>query len=75
MKITKTDYATLQAVIAPFDTPERRAQYKANGISAKRYRWDITYAAGLTPFICDVLYKYLNDDNIDTALRNIVAFE
>lgn len=38
----------------------------------KRLRWDCLYAAGLTPFICDNLYSYLNDDHIDTALKNII---
>ena len=40
-------------------------------LSPMRYRWDLTYAAGLTKWICDNLYSYLNDDHIDTALRKI----
>jgi len=46
-------------------------QYKDNGLTAMRFRWDLTYAAKLTPWICDNLYSYLNDNHIDTALRKI----
>ena len=37
----------------------------------KRHRWDALYAAGAGEWINDV-YKYANDDHIDTALRAIV---
>ena len=40
-------------------------------LSPMRYRWDLLHAAGLTKWICDNLYPYLNDDHIDTALRKI----
>lgn len=38
----------------------------------KRFRWDMLYAAVSSAWICENLYPYLNDDHIDTALRNIV---
>jgi hypothetical protein len=41
----------------------------------KRWRWDLLYAAkNFMPqhFVCDVLYKYLNNTHIDTALKKIV---
>ena len=39
----------------------------------KRLRWDLSYYAGLTPFICDTVYGAgLNDDHVDTALRSIM---
>lgn len=79
MKITADHFATLTAKVAPFDTPERRAEYAAKGLSDKRYRWDLTYLGGTganpestTRFICDTLYGYLSDTHIDTALRTIV---
>lgn len=72
MKIHGDHLAHLRATIEPLDTKERRAAYVAAGLSDKRYRWDLTYAAGLTPWICDTLYPYCNDDHIDTALRRIV---
>lgn len=37
----------------------------------KRSRWDLMYAANLTTFVCDTLYKYLDDTHIDTALKSI----
>lgn len=35
----------------------------------KRLRWDLLWSSGLTTWVCDTLYPYLNDDHIDTALR------
>jgi hypothetical protein len=70
MKITNEHLNTLAALIAPLDTPEKRAAYRAQNLTDKRYRWDLTYVA--TRFICDALYPYLDDTHIDTALRTIV---
>ena len=39
---------------------------------AQRYTsfmWSLTYTTGLTRFICDELYQYLDDTHIQTALR------
>lgn len=39
-----------------------------------RFRWDLLYGSKkFLPehFVCDVLYKYLNDTHIDTALKRI----
>jgi hypothetical protein len=41
-------------------------------LSLKRYQWDITYKAGLTAYICETLYKYLDDTHIQTALNRII---
>jgi hypothetical protein len=38
----------------------------------KRIRWDYCFGAGLSPWICDNLYIYLNDTHIDTALKSIM---
>ena len=39
----------------------------------KRIRWDIFYATkSLQKFTCDVLYDYLHDEHINTALKKIV---
>jgi hypothetical protein len=70
MKMTPEHYAYLEAAIRAVDTPELRA--KAKGWTPKRYRWNLTYIAKLSPWICSTLYKYLDDDHIDTALRRIV---
>lgn len=39
---------------------------------AMRLRWDASYRAGLTAWICREVYSYANDDHIDTALRKIL---
>jgi hypothetical protein len=43
----------------------------------KRVRWDALYALGRTNYLPDrftssVLYDYMNDDHIDTALRAVI---
>lgn len=72
MKIKPEHLQTLVDNLAPFDTDELRSQYKAQGLSDKRYRWDLTYLSNSTRFICDVLYEYMDDNHLDTALRKIV---
>jgi O-methyltransferase involved in polyketide biosynthesis len=72
MKIQASHYEHLAAAVAPLDTAKRRAAYVAADLSDMRYRWDLTYAAKLTPWMCSTLYPYLNDDHIDTALRRII---
>ena len=37
-----------------------------------RFRSDLMYGAGLSKWVSDNLYSYLNDKHIDTALRTIV---
>jgi hypothetical protein len=49
-------------------------EYTANGLSQKRYRWDMVKATRIlsennSEFLNE-LYHYLNDDHIDTALRH-----
>lgn len=48
-----------------------REHYSLNGLSETRMLFDTMYAAGLSGWICDNLYPYLNDDHIKTALRKI----
>lgn len=38
----------------------------------RRFCFDLLFGAGLTKFVCDELYPYLNDDHIYTALKAIV---
>ncbi len=72
MKIESTHLEFMQNAIADFDTPAAAALYKSKGLTPKRYRWDCLYKAGLSKWICDNLYSYMNDTHIDTALRNII---
>ena len=48
-----------------------KRKYKELGLSDERFRWDILNHAGLTKWVCDNLYPYLNDSHIDTALKRI----
>ena len=81
MKIKELHYRHLLEKLAPLDTLENREKYARRDFPRadrckdvnKRYRWDLWYQAGLSRFACDELYDYMNDDHIDTALRNIVA--
>lgn len=72
MKITPLHFDIMKTAIIEIDTPERRAQYFAQCTSLRAYQWYLVRAAGLLPFICDELYKYANDDHIQTALNRIV---
>jgi hypothetical protein len=51
---------------------EYAAQGRISGDPYKRHRWDAFYKAQLVPYACSVLYKYANDNHIDTALQVIV---
>jgi hypothetical protein len=70
MQSAHFDY--IAAKINTLDSPYLRGVYRNAGLSLKRYQWDVTYQAGLTTYICDTLYPYLNDDHIQTALNRII---
>ena len=78
MKIKPEHYAHMLEAMGRAQVAQptiTRAHYAANGIgkdTAKRHRWDLSYAAKLTPFMCEHIYPYANDTHIDTALRAIV---
>lgn len=72
MKIKPVHFETLSLAISSADTPERREAYRAAGLTTRRYQWDLVRIAGLMSWLCDNLYKYLNDDHIQTALNRIV---
>lgn len=80
IKIKKEHADHIRRAIAPLDTPERREQYRTGNFpnSEKvidlnmRYRWDLTHDAQLTLFLCRDVYRYANDNNVDTVLRSIV---
>ena len=74
MKITKEHYAILRTaceqVIA--NNPNMKREYEEQGLSDKRYRWDVWYMTeNMLTFTCNILYKYLDDNHVDTALRSI----
>lgn len=71
MKIKPEHYDTIREAVQTADAeyPSIRASYEAGEISAKRFRWDLLMAARMSPWVCDNIYPYANDDHIDTALR------
>ncbi|MGX9389612.1 hypothetical protein ACWX0O_01680 [Nitrobacteraceae bacterium UC4449_H16] len=78
MKLTQEHVAHMTAAIAKI--PEYKVaahrQFIVNEGKSKdvekRLRWDLSYYAGLTPWICEHVYSYANDDHVDTALRAIM---
>jgi len=38
----------------------------------KRLRWDALWASKITQWLSDTVYKYANDDHVDTALKQIM---
>jgi hypothetical protein len=71
MKITHEHVAHIRKAILADNTAPTWPSYQARGLSAKRWRWDRLYRAGLSLWICDSVYPYANDEHIDTVLRNI----
>ena len=79
MKMTQEHYAHMKSAIAAvwssdLNKAERKAlrlEGKAKDIE-KRLRWDWSYAAKISPWICDNLYSYLDDTHIDTALKQVM---
>lgn len=86
MKIKPEDLAVLRAAIEPLDTPDLRRIYRNSQFARttavtdlnKRYRWDLLYMSRVkigdgVGVKGDIdLYAYMDDEHIDTALRNIV---
>ncbi len=80
MKMTAEHFATLKEACHKVLTENPNAQdtYHQHGLTPKRFRWDVLYAAKINDesssrWICDNLYSYLNDTHIDTALKTIVG--
>lgn len=79
MKIKPEHYAHMRAEmfkVMAANPDKGLAHYQRNNIGkdpVKRFRWDVLWAAKLSIWVCDTLYPYgINDDHIDTALRNII---
>lgn len=77
MKIKPEHYNFLKTSMGPFkDKIQSHYDFILQEGKAKdpemRLRWDLLYAAIPSSVICDMLYPYLNDTHIDTALKNII---
>lgn len=70
MKITDADYQALKTAVAPHIVPAQATSYQVQGLSPMRFRWDCLYESGALTSLW--LYRYLNDENIDAALRRIM---
>jgi len=73
MKVKPEHVAHIAAAIKPLDTHELRKAYADGQLAARRYRFDLLYRAKLSPWLCDNVYKYANDDHLDTAVRHILG--
>lgn len=74
----------LRDLVLPYDSPQKRELYKAGKFENadkvqdlnKRYRWDLFWLglrnSNNTNFLTKVLYSYLNDEHIDSALKYVV---
>ena len=72
MKILAADYDRLKdAVLAGMRArPDvKLADYLNVGMTARRFAWDMLH---VSRFSFQGVYKYANDDHIDTALRSIM---
>lgn len=74
MKITQEHYQVLSnAINKAVPNIPSLTEYRAAGMTAKRWRWDLLWAAKIGPWIGKNIYPYANDDHIDTALRKITG--
>ena len=72
MKITADHFIILRNLVAAHDSPQSRRDAIALGWTHGRYIWWVGGRRDVLAFICDTLYKYLDDTYITTALRRIV---
>ena len=66
MKMLPEHFEHMRAALAPINTG------RPDGVTLRRYQWDLVRQAGLIPWLCDTLYKYLNDEHVQTALNRLV---
>jgi len=74
MKMTKNHYTALQELINQVINhhPTILQEYQNRNLSMMRYRWDLYHAATIhNRELTHEIYQYLDDNNIDTALRSI----
>ena len=80
LKIKPEHYKTLESACTKvLDLhPDSRAKYAEQGYTPKRFRWDVLYATQIgnetgIRWVNSVLYPYLDDTHIDSALKRIVG--
>ena len=73
MKITQEHYEYMRAAICANSKAPTLDEYTRQGLSARRWRWDLLWGAGLSSWLCKVIYPYANDEHVDTVLRQITG--
>ena len=81
MKIRQEHLAVLKSAIDSClaKYPDVQAEYESGDFARsdkvkdiqRRFCFDIMHGAGLTKFVCDELYPYMNDDHLYTALKTV----
>jgi len=71
-EVIKARFKELHDQIEPSSFAYWRKEYENEGLSEKRFVWDLWWASGLSEFACDVLYEYMHDNHIYSAVRRIV---
>lgn len=74
MKMKPAHQERLTRLVQRHYTPQLRQAYKDKGLSDKRFRWDMLWRvpqAERQSFF-DAVYKYCNDEHIDSVLKMIV---
>jgi len=70
MKIRKADYDTLENAVR---SALLHHSLTAGSITSERQRWHLfSKACRVNKYLSATLYFYLNDDDVDTALRRIL---
>jgi hypothetical protein len=76
MKMTNEHYNRLKILVEQTLSmnPNALQSYKDKNLTMMRYRWDLYHTATFKDRdLTSDLYKYLNDNNIDTALKAITG--
>lgn len=72
MRIIPAHYDYIKAAVLGNPHAPTLPDYLARGLTEKRWRWDLLWAAKISPWISANVYPYANDEHIDTALRKIL---
>lgn len=75
LKITDEHYDQLKAMVESSRLYGSELNYTQMGLSLMRYRWDCLWAINdkSRGELFSEMYKYINDDHIDSALRHIFS--
>lgn len=75
MKINGELFEQLKSMVEGSPVYPDLMDYREKGLSDRRYRWDCLWAINSkdrTEWF-DQVYKFANDDHVDTALRKITG--